>query len=149
MNMTTSESCSIEPDSRRSASCGRLSSRCSTARESCEQAITGTSNSLAIAFRPRVMSETSWTRFSMARLCAEGDVCGERCLAHRRAAGEDDQIGGMQPAELLVEIDKVRRDADRLAVTLERGFRHRDCAGQRARERLRPAFRFARRCQLK
>src|SRR5213075_1312645 len=56
-------------------------------------------------------------------LCgAEGDVCGERCLPHRRAAGEDDQIGGMQPAEFLVEIDKVRRDADRLAVTLERGF---------------------------
>ena len=33
-----SASCSIEPDSRRSDSCGRLSSRCSTARLSCDSA---------------------------------------------------------------------------------------------------------------
>ena len=33
-----SASCSIEPDSRRSDSCGRLSSRCSTARLSCDKA---------------------------------------------------------------------------------------------------------------
>ena len=35
MNSTTSASCSIEPDSRRSASCGRLSSRFSTWQENC------------------------------------------------------------------------------------------------------------------
>ena len=40
--MTTSASCSIEPDSRRSDSIGRLSSRCSTARDSCDSASTGT-----------------------------------------------------------------------------------------------------------
>ena len=45
----------------------------------------------------------------------EGDVGGERGLAHRRPAGEDDQIGRVQPAELLVEIDKAGGDADRLA----------------------------------
>ena len=47
MNMTTSASCSIAPDSRRSESTGRLSWRCSTARESCESASTGTSRSRA------------------------------------------------------------------------------------------------------
>src|ERR1700719_3915859 len=64
MNMTTSASCSIEPDSRRSASCGRLSSRCSTARLSWLSASTGTSSSLARVLSPRVISETSCTRFS-------------------------------------------------------------------------------------
>ena len=34
------------------------------ARLNCESAISGTSNSLAMAFRPREMAETSWLRFS-------------------------------------------------------------------------------------
>src|SRR4029078_2050115 len=51
--MTTSASCSIEPDSRRSASCGRLSSRCSTARLNWLSATTGTSSSFASVFRAR------------------------------------------------------------------------------------------------
>ena len=42
MNMTTSESCSMAPDSRRSDSCGRLSARASGLRLSCESAMTGT-----------------------------------------------------------------------------------------------------------
>ena len=41
----------------------------------------------------------------------EGDVGGERGLAHRGAAGEDDQVGGVQAAELLVEIDEAGGDA--------------------------------------
>jgi hypothetical protein len=45
--MTMSASCSIAPDSRRSASLGRLSSRSSTPRLSCASAITGTCSSLA------------------------------------------------------------------------------------------------------
>jgi hypothetical protein len=65
---TMSASCSIEPDSRRSDSCGRLSSRCSTARLSCDRAITGTSSSLASCLRPRLISEISWTRLSFAAL---------------------------------------------------------------------------------
>ncbi len=60
-----SASCSIEPDSRRSDSCGRLSSRCSTARLSWDRPITGTSSSLASCFRPRLISEISWTRLSL------------------------------------------------------------------------------------
>ena len=65
MKATTSASCSMEPDSRRSLSMGRLSSpRRSLARESCESATTGTSSSLAMALRPREMAETSCVRFS-------------------------------------------------------------------------------------
>jgi len=43
MKQTTSASCSIAPDSRRSESCGRRCSppRCSGARDSCEIATTG------------------------------------------------------------------------------------------------------------
>ena len=63
--MTMSASCSMEPDSRRSASCGRLSSRFSTARESCDRAMTGTFSSLARALRPVVISDTSCTRLSL------------------------------------------------------------------------------------
>ena len=62
--MTTSASCSIEPDSRRSLSIGRLSSRASTARDSCDSATTGTLSSFASVLRPRVISEISWTRLS-------------------------------------------------------------------------------------
>ena len=42
MNMTMSASCSMAPESRRSESMGRLSSRFSLARESCERQSTGT-----------------------------------------------------------------------------------------------------------
>ena len=66
-NSTTSASCSIEPDSRRS-SCGRLSSRDSTCRESWESAIIGTSSSFANALRPVVISVISCTRLSDERL---------------------------------------------------------------------------------
>src|ERR1700734_3862611 len=65
MKATTSASCSIEPDSRRSLSRGFLSPvRCSDPRESCERATTGTPSSLARALRPREMLLTSWVRFS-------------------------------------------------------------------------------------
>jgi hypothetical protein len=53
-------SCSIAPDSRRSDSNGRLlEPRVSTARESWDNAITGTFNSLAKAFKFREMVEIS------------------------------------------------------------------------------------------
>ena len=63
--MTMSASCSMEPDSRKSASCGRLSSRFSTARESWDRAMIGICNSLASALRPVVICETSCTRLSL------------------------------------------------------------------------------------
>jgi hypothetical protein len=62
MNITTSASCSIDPESHRSESNGRLSSRLSTARDSCDRTSTGAANSLASAFSPRVVSEISCTR---------------------------------------------------------------------------------------
>ena len=54
----------MEPDSRRSASCGRLSSRFSTARESWDSAMIGTFSSLARAFMLVVICDTSCTRLS-------------------------------------------------------------------------------------
>ena len=48
----------MEPDSRRSESIGRLSSRRSTFRESWERATTGQSSSRAIPFKERAMTET-------------------------------------------------------------------------------------------
>ena len=66
MNITTSASCSIAPDSRRSEFTGRLLGRCSRARFNCDSATTGHRNSLAIAFRFREISEISAVRPSAA-----------------------------------------------------------------------------------
>src|SRR5205807_3028559 len=66
MKQTTSASCSMAPDSRRSESCGRRCSppRCSGARDSCDKATTGTSSSLARALSEREMNEISCWRLS-------------------------------------------------------------------------------------
>ena len=53
--MITSASCSIAPDSRRSASCGFLLGARLDRRLSCESAITGTLSSLASALSEREM----------------------------------------------------------------------------------------------
>ena len=37
-----------------------------------------------------------------------GDVGGKRSLAHRRAAGEDDEVGGLKAPHLLIEIAQAR-----------------------------------------
>jgi hypothetical protein len=64
MKATMSASASIEPDSRKSLSMGRLSSRCSTARDNCDSAIMGHFNSRAIDLKARAISLISFTRFS-------------------------------------------------------------------------------------
>ena len=56
-----SASCSIDPDSRRSDSCGRLFSRVSTCRDSCDSAITGTAK-LAYKFNPDILGYASYDR---------------------------------------------------------------------------------------
>ena len=58
----------------------------------------------------------------------EGDVGGERGLAHGRAAGEDDEVGGLQAAEHAVEVGEAGRDARQPAVALVGGRRHVDGA---------------------
>jgi hypothetical protein len=63
MKTITSASCSIAPDSRRSAITGRLSVRVSSERLSCDSAITGTFSSLASALNPREISLISRSRF--------------------------------------------------------------------------------------
>ena len=62
--MTMSASCSMAPDSRRSDSIGRLSSRFSLARLSWLRHSTGTCSSLAMIFSIRLMSDTACWRFS-------------------------------------------------------------------------------------
>ena len=66
MKLTMSASCSIAPDSLRSDNKGLLlPPRVSTARLSCERAITGTFNSLAILFNDLEMVEISCSRFPL------------------------------------------------------------------------------------
>ena len=60
----TSASCSMAPDSRRSAITGRFSARVSTWRLSCDSATTGTLSSLASALSDREMLEISCSRLS-------------------------------------------------------------------------------------
>jgi len=68
MNMMTSASCSMAPDSRKSLIMGRLSVRCSTLRLSCDSAMTGHCNSLASIFKPREISPSSVARLSLPSL---------------------------------------------------------------------------------
>src|ERR1043166_2742269 len=66
MKQTTSASCSMAPDPRGRKSGGRRCSppRCSGARDSCDNATTGTSSSLARALSDREMNEISCWRLS-------------------------------------------------------------------------------------
>ena len=61
---------------------------------------------------------------------------------------KDHEIRGLEPAQFLVQVDKSRRHADRLAAALERGFGVEDGGGQRLAERLESAFGLADRRQL-
>ena len=64
----------------------------------------------------------------------EGDVGGERRLAHGRAAGEDDQVGRLQAAQLAVEVREAGGDAGEAAVALVGVVGHLDGGGQRGVE---------------
>ena len=67
--MTISASCSMAPDSRRSESMGRLSSRFSLARLSWLRQITGTLSSLAMILSIREISLTACWRLSPEWAC--------------------------------------------------------------------------------
>ena len=64
----------------------------------------------------------------------EGDVGGERGLAHARAAGEDDEVRRLQPAHQPVEIVEPGGEAGEMAVALVGGARHVDGGEQRRLE---------------
>ena len=51
---------------------------------------------------------------------AEGDVGGQSGLAHRRASGENQKVGGVQAAQLPVEVDQTGGDPRQSPVTAER-----------------------------
>ena len=65
-----------------------------------------------------------------------GDVRRERGFTHRRPAREDDEVGTLQAAELVVEIGKTRRRARKMAGALEGAVRHFDGVRQGRAERL-------------
>ena len=63
-----------------------------------------------------------------------GDVGGERGLAHGGAAGEDDEVGGLQPAHFFIEVLEARRNAGKPAIALVGAGGHVDGIGQGAGE---------------
>ena len=70
----------------------------------------------------------------------EGDVGGERAFAHRGPAGQDDQVGPVQAAQQLVELDEARGHAGELAdAVVGRLGRHRRL-GEGGAERLEAAL---------
>jgi hypothetical protein len=60
-----------------------------------------------------------------------GDVGGERGLSHAGPAGDDDQVGGLQPAHLAVEVSQPGGEPGKLAVALIGARRHVDRGGER------------------
>ena len=78
----------------------------------------------------------------------EGDVGGKCSLAHRRAAGKDHQIRGVQAAEFVVEIDKAGGDADGLAAFLERRLGAVDGARQCGAKGEEATFALSRGCEI-
>ena len=65
----------------------------------------------------------------------EGDVGGQRGLPHGGSAGEDEEIRGVQAAELVVEVDEAGGHAGHAAVAVVGAFHHGDGAGQGLAER--------------
>ena len=69
----------------------------------------------------------------------EGNVGGERGLAHAGAASDDDQVRGLQPAHLGIEVPQAGRQAGQLAFALVGTRRHVDGGGERRLEFLKAA----------
>jgi len=60
----------------------------------------------------------------------EGDVAGHRRLSHRRPRGQDHQVGGVQAADLGVEVDEPRRQTRKSPIAAVRLGGHGDRAVQ-------------------
>ena len=69
----------------------------------------------------------------------EGDVGGERGLAHAGTSGEHDQVGGLQAAHAAVEVAQAGGDARQMPVAHEGGIRHVDGGLDRIGEALEAA----------
>ena len=65
----------------------------------------------------------------------EGDVGRERRLAHRRAAGEYDQVGALKAAHHAVQIYQSRGETGQAAIAFVGSRRHFDGVGRRVAER--------------
>ena len=66
-------------------------------------------------------------------------IGGERGLAHAGAAGQDDEVGVLQPAHHAVEVAQAGGEPGQLAVALIGVRRHVDRGGQRLGEALEAA----------
>src|SRR5207237_1100946 len=123
---TTSASCSIAPDSRKSDNRGLPPSRASGCRLSWLSTMIGICNSLARAFPPHEVLGISTCRlkppphqFVRGHLQAKrterdvvverrvfGDVHRQRRLAHRGPGGDHDHVAGVQAGRERVEVVK-------------------------------------------
>ncbi len=72
-----------------------------------------------------------------------GDRDRERGLAHARPAGQDHQVGRLQAAQLVVEVDQAGRHAGHPAVLVIGRLDQGDGAGQHGREIAEPALELA------
>src|SRR5262249_59951946 len=68
-----------------------------------------------------------------------GDVGGKCGLAHPWAAGDDDEIGGLQAAHLAVEVLEAGCQAGELSFALVSARRHVDGGGERSLEFMKSA----------
>ena len=71
---------------------------------------------------------------------AEGDLGGERGFAHAGAAGEDNEVGGMQAAHFFVQVAQAGIQAGDRTLILMRGGGDVDCCNQGFFKRDQPAF---------
>ena len=82
MPMTTSASCSMAPDSRRSGEHGPLFCLCSFAARELAQAEQGDAQLFAIIFIIRLMSDTAWVRLSLGLAVAASCRLHELQVVH-------------------------------------------------------------------
>src|SRR5260370_1060371 len=117
MNITTSASCSMAPDSRKSESCGPRSSR-SGARVSWLSTSTGICSSFARPFNPREMLDTSSWRFPKRPPPVMSLRYTQPRFPLRWTRRQNQQLGRLQAGRELIHFRIARGDSrDALAFT--------------------------------
>ena len=81
-----------------------------------------------------LIAPSGWTSPRQALATLKAMLVASARLAHARAAGEDDEVRGLQPAHQPVEIVEAGGEAGQVAVALVGGARHVDGGEQRRLE---------------